>query len=70
MKYRNRSKLKNRMKFSVRNKVKKNNPKIFHETREQEIQRLIREENKKLDNAVVRRSQTMLWEKGIPVYEQ
>lgn len=58
------------MKYSKRNKLKKNNPNIFHETREQKSQRLIREENEKLDKAVVRRSQTMLWEKGIPVYEQ
>lgn len=45
-------------------KMKKNNPNLFKETWSEKQKRLAREEEDRLENAVVRRSQFIQWKKG------
>lgn len=45
-------------------KMRKNNPNLFKEDRREKQERLEREEQYSLDSAVVKSTQTMLWQKA------
>lgn len=52
------------MKKNDLKKMRKNNPNIFKEDWREKQERLKREEQYRLDKAVVKSTQTRLWQKG------